>query len=62
MQLKCQQVKKNERFDNFFKLFESLKIIKNLDTIIDNWSYQKLDEANKISTYLKSKLNEYDFS
>ena len=54
--------KKNERFDNFFKLFESLKIIKNLDTIVDSWSYQKLDEANKISKYLKSKLNEYDFS
>ena len=54
--------KKNERFDNFFKLFESLKIIKNLDTVIDSWSYQKLDETNKISTYLKSKLNEYDFS
>ena len=54
--------KKNERFDNFFKLFESLKIIKNLDTVVDSWSYQKLDEANKISTYLKNKLNEYDFS
>ena len=54
--------KKNERFDNFFKLFESLKIIKNLDTIIDSWSYEKLDEANKISTYLKNKLNKYDFS
>ena len=54
--------KKNERFNNFFKLFESLKIIKNLDTIVDSWSYQELDEANKISTYLKSKLNEYDFS
>ena len=54
--------KKNERFDNFFKLFESLKIIKNLDTVIDSWSYQKLDEANKISRYLKNKLNEYDFS
>ena len=54
--------KKNERFDNFFKLFESLKIIRNLDTIVDSWSYQKLDEANKISKYLKSKLNKYDFS
>ena len=54
--------KKNKRFDNFFKLFESLKIIKNLDTIIDSWSYEKLDEANKISTYLKNKLNKYDFS
>ena len=55
-------IKKNERFENFFKLFESLKIIKNLDTVVDSWSYKKLDEANKISTYLKNKLNEYDFS
>ena len=54
--------KKNERFENFFRLFESLKIIKNLDTVVDSWSYQKLDEANKISRYLKNKLNEYDFS
>ena len=54
--------KKNQRFENFFKLFESLKIIKNLDTVVDSWSYQKLDEANRISTYLKNKLNEYDFS
>jgi mitochondrial fission protein ELM1 len=55
-------IKKNKRFEDFFKLFESLKIIKNLDTIIDSWSYEKLDEANKISTYLKNKLNKYDFS
>ena len=55
-------IKKNERFENFFKLFESLKITKNLDRVIESWSYQKLDEANKISTYLKDKLNEYDFS
>ena len=55
-------IKKNERFKNFFKLFESLKIIRNLDTVVDSWSYQKLDEANKISTYLKNKLNRYDFS
>ena len=46
----------------FFRLFESLKIIKNLDIVVDSWSYQKLDEANKISRYLKNKLNEYDFS
>ena len=59
---KIPTIKKNERFENFFRLFESLKIIKNLDTVVDSWSYQKLDEANKISTYLKNKLNEYDFS
>ena len=55
-------IKRNERFENFFKLFESLKIIRNLDTVVNSWSYQKLDEANKISTYLKNKLNKYDFS
>ena len=55
-------IKRNERFENFFKLFEYLKITKNLGTVVDSWSYQKLDEANKISTYLKNKLNEYDFS
>ena len=55
-------IKKNKRFEDFFKLFESLKIIKNLDMIIDSWSYEKLDEANKISIYLKNKLNKYDFS
>ena len=55
-------IKRNERFESFFRLFESLKIIKNLDTVIDNWSYQKLDEAKKISKYLKKKLNKYDFS
>ena len=59
---KMPAIKKNERFENFFSLFESLKVIKNLDTVVDSWSYQKLDEANKISKYLKNKLNEYDFS
>ena len=59
---KMPAIKKNERFENFFSLFESLKVIKNLDTVVDSWSYQKLDEANKISRYLKNKLNEYDFS
>ena len=54
--------KSNKRFENFFRLFESLKIIKNLDTVIDSWNYKRLDEANKISAYLKNKMNEYDFS
>ena len=54
--------KSNKRFENFFRLFESLKIIKNLDIVIESWNYQKLDEANKISANLKNKLNKYDFS
>ena len=55
-------IKNNKRFMDFYKLFESLNIIKNLDTVVDNWEYQKLNEANKISSNLKNKLNNYDFS
>ena len=54
--------KNNDRFKSFFKLFDSLNITKDLDTVIENWNYQKLDEANKISIYIKNKLNNYDFS
>ena len=55
-------IKNNKRFMDFYKLFESLNIIKNLDTVVDNWEYQKLNEVNKISSNLKNKLNNYDFS
>ena len=54
--------KSNDRFKSFFKLFDSLNITKDLDKVIENWNYQKLDEANKISIYIKNKLNNYDFS
>ena len=54
--------KSNERFKSFFKLFDSLNITKDLDTVIKNWNYQKLDEAKKISIYIKNKLNNHDFS
>ena len=55
-------IKNNKRFMDFYNLFESLNIIKNLDTVVDNWEYQKLNEVNKISSNLKNKLNNYDFS
>ena len=54
--------KNNTRFKEFFNLFESLKIIKNLDNTVENWNYQKLNEINRISGYIKDKLKEYDFS
>ena len=55
-------IKSNDRFKSFFKLFDSLNITKDLDTVIKNWNYQKLDEAKKISIYIKNKLNNHDFS
>ncbi len=54
--------KNNQRFRDFFKLFESLNIIKNLEATVEEWNYQKLDETKRVSSYIKEKINKYDFS
>jgi mitochondrial fission protein ELM1 len=43
-------------------LFKSLNIIKDLENIVDEWSYEKLNETDRISGYIKEKLKNYDFS
>ena len=55
-------IKSNQRFKHFFNLFESLNIIKNLETSVESWDYKKLDETNRISSYIKDKINKHDFS
>ena len=55
-------IKNNQRFKDFFKLFESLNIIKNLDTSVEDWNYQKLDETERVSSYIKEKIDKHDFS
>ena len=55
-------IKKNNRFKDFFELFESLNIIKSLGTSIENWNYEKLDETQRISSYIKDKIKKHDFS
>jgi uncharacterized protein len=55
-------IKNNLRFKEFFNLFESLNIIKNLDSFVETWEYKKLDETNRISGYIKDKIKDYDFS
>ena len=55
-------VKSNTRFKEFFKLFSSLNIIKNLDSTVEKWDYQKLDETYRISSYIKDKIKDHDFS
>ena len=55
-------IKKNYRFKKFFELFKSLNIIKDLENSVDDWKYKKLNETNKISSYIKEKLKDYDFS
>ena len=55
-------IKSNRRFKNFYKLFKSLNIIKDLDNSIDEWNYKKLNETDRISSYIKEQLKNYDFS
>ena len=55
-------IKSNLRFKKFFKLFKSLNIIRDLRNSVDDWRYEKLNETDKISSYIKEKLKNYDFS
>ena len=55
-------IKRNQRFQKFFELFKSLNIIKDLENSVEVWSYDKLNETDKISSYIKDKFNNYDFS
>ena len=55
-------IKNDQRFRNFFNLFKSLNIIKELENTIENWTYTKLNETNKIAEQLKDKIKTHDFS
>ena len=55
-------IKKNIRFKKFFKLFKSLNIIKDFENSVEEWNYKKLNETDKISSYIKDQLKNYDFS
>ena len=55
-------IKNNKRFKKFFELFKSLNIIKDLENSVDEWNYEKLNETDKISSYIKEVLKNYDFS
>ena len=54
--------KKNLRFSKFFDLFDSLQITKRLNNKVEDWSYQKLNETNRIAKYIKKDINSHDFS
>ena len=48
--------KNNYRFQKFFSKFRELNIIKDLTGKIDLWSYNKLDEVNRISPLVIEKI------
>ena len=55
-------VKNNIRFQKFFEMFKKLNIIKDLDDKLEDWKYEKLNETDRISGYIKSKIKNYDIS
>ena len=55
-------IKNNKRFKEFYNLFESLNITKNLENRVENWDYQRLNETERISRYIIDKIKKYDFS
>jgi mitochondrial fission protein ELM1 len=55
-------IKKNKRFKKFFNLFASLNIIKELGRPVENWTYSKLNETNKIADQIREKIKLHDFS
>ena len=48
--------KNDYRFKKFRDLFKELNIIKELDDNLENWSYQSLDETNRVAQEIKKKL------
>jgi len=49
--------------DNHSEVVDKAKeVIKDLENTIDKWSYEKLNETDRISSYIKDKLKDYDFS
>ena len=49
--------KNNYRFEKFYKLFRDLGIIRDLGENVENWTYNKLNEAERIAYKIKDKIN-----
>ena len=45
-----------KRFKSFYTQFNDLGITKELTDRVDNWSYDRLDEVNRIAPIIKAKM------
>ncbi len=48
----------SRRFVNFYSQFNKLGITKELGERVDNWSYDKLDEINRVVPIIKEKMKQ----
>ena len=49
-------MRSDKRFQKFRNLLESMNIVRKLEDSLDTWSYEKLDETNRIAKQIKEKL------
>ena len=49
-------IKSIRRFKSFYSQFKDLGIVKELTDSVDSWSYDKLDEVNRIAPLIKEKM------
>ena len=49
-------MRNDKRFQKLRNLLESMNIIRKLEDDLDTWSYEKLDETNRIAKQIKEKL------
>ena len=49
--------KNDKRFQRFRNLFRELNIIRNLGEEVEIWSYEKLDETNRVANIIKQRIN-----
>jgi Predicted nucleoside-diphosphate-sugar epimerase len=48
----------SRRFAHFYSQFNKLGITKELSERVDNWSYDKLDEINRVVPIIKEKMKQ----
>jgi hypothetical protein len=51
-------IKNNKRFMNFYEKFKGLEIIRDLEDNVDQWSYNQLDEANRIAPIILERMKQ----
>ena len=51
-------LRNDTRFEKFRNLFERLNIIKKLEDKLETWNYEKLNEADRIASEIKKKINQ----
>ena len=50
--------KRSKRFKKFHNEFNNLGITRELTDKVDSWSYDKLDEVNRITPIIKTKMKQ----